>query len=175
MPQVTFIERGGGSSGSDEHPGANIQKGAAQVTKILNSLMSSPTWDSAAFFLSWDEPGGYYDHVAPVAMAPPDSIKPRLSPQDQPGDFSQSGLRVPVIVVSPWVKPHFVSHVIRDHTSILKFIERRFNLLPLTARDSGADDMLEFFDFSNRHFTAPTLPAQPTNGTCDASIETAGA
>jgi phospholipase C len=77
-------------------------------------------------------------------------------------------------VISPWVKPHFVSHVARDHTSILKFIETRFNLSPLTARDSNADNMMEFFDFSAPSFaTPPPLPSQPTSGNCDQSQETA--
>jgi phospholipase C len=105
-------------------------------------------------------------------MAAPDSVQPAEGKGDQPGDFAHSGLRVPVVVISPWVKPHFVSHVTRDHTSILKFIETRFNLPPLTARDSNADNMMEFFDFSAPQLvTPPALPAQPTNATCDQSLE----
>jgi phospholipase C len=64
-------------------------------------------------------------------------------------------------VASPWVKPHFVSHTWRDFTSILRLIEVRFNVQPLTARDAAADDMMEFFDFSAgpRLLTPPPLPA----------------
>jgi phospholipase C len=70
------------------------------------------------------------------------------------------------------VKPHFVSHVDRDLTSIQKLIETRFNLQPLTRRDAGADDMMEFFDFSSPHLlTPPPLPKQPTNGVCDPTLE----
>jgi phospholipase C len=173
-PQVVFIDRGGGSSGLDEHPTTDIQNGAHEVASIVNALLASPTYKSSAFFLSWDEPGGFYDHVAPVAMAAPDNIQPAVGSGDQPGDFAHSGLRVPVVVVSPWVKPHFVSHVARDHTSILKFIETRFNLQPLTARDANADNMMEFFDFSAPQIaTPPALPAQPTSANCDQSQETA--
>jgi phospholipase C len=171
MPQVVFIER---SNSGDEHPGNNIQRGAALVKGLIDALMQSPTWQSSVFILSYDEPGGLYDHVPPVAMPAPDSIAPKLGPGDQPGDFRTSGLRVPVIVVSPWVKPHFVSHVARDHTSILKFIETHFNLQPLTNRDGGADNMLEFFDFSSPAWKIPpSLPSQPTGGTCDSSLEKA--
>jgi len=171
-PQVVFIDRGGGSSGLDEHPGSTIQKGAAKVAQIVNALLASPSWHDSAFFLSWDEPGGFYDHVTPAAMTAPDSIQPMVGSGDQPGTFAQSGLRVPVVVISPWVKPHFVSHLNRDHTSILKFIETRFNLKPLTARDSNADNMMEFFDFSSPHLlTPPALPSQSTSGTCDPSLE----
>jgi phospholipase C len=174
-PQVVFIDRGGGSSATDEHPGSDIQNGAHEVASIVNALLASPTWQSSAFFLSWDEPGGFYDHVSPVAMTAPDNIAPVFNSSDgtQPGDFAHSGLRVPLVVLSPWAKPHFVSHVARDHTSILKFIETRFNLQPLTARDSNADNMMEFFDFSTPQFaTPPALPAQPTNGNCNQSQET---
>jgi phospholipase C len=171
-PQVIFIDRGGASAGSDEHPGSNIQTGAAQVARIMNGFLASPVYQDSTFFLSWDEPGGLYDHVPPVNMPAPDGIKPMLGSGDQPGTFMQSGLRVPVIVVSPWTKPHFVSHVNRDHTSILKFIETRFNLSPLTSRDNTADAMMEFFDFSNPQMaTPPSLPSQPTNGLCDAGQE----
>jgi phospholipase C len=80
---------------------------------------------------------------------------------------------VPIIVVSPFAKPHFVSHTNRELTSILKLVETRFGLQPLTARDAAADDMTEFFDFVNppAFLTPPTLAAQPTNGVDDPAQE----
>ena len=78
------------------------------------------------------------------------------------------------MVISPWAKPHFVSHVNRDYTAILKFIETRFNLPALTARDAAQDNMEEFFDFSSVQIpTPPALPMQPTSGTCNHSLEKA--
>jgi len=105
----------------------------------------------------------HHDHtIAPIA-----SLTPTL-----PGDFTLSGLRLPLLVISPWVKPHFVSHVPREFTSILKLIEVRFGLPSLTARDAAADDMTEFFDFTRPAWlTPPQLPVQPTNGTCDWKLE----
>jgi phospholipase C len=83
-------------------------------------------------------------------------------------------MRIPIIVISPWVKPHYVSHTWRDLTSILRLIETRFNVPPLTARDATADNMMEFFDFSSpRLLTPPPLPNQPTNGTCNFQLEKA--
>jgi len=77
-------------------------------------------------------------------------------------------------MISPWARPHYVSHLIRDHTSILKFIETRFSLPALTARDAAADDMTELFDFSQAHLaTPPALPDQPVNGVCSISREKA--
>jgi phospholipase C len=76
--------------------------------------------------------------------------------------------------VSPWTGPHQVSHTVNDHTAILKFIETRFKLPPLTARDAAADAMLEFFNFTNPPWmTPPSMPTQPTNGPCNLNSERA--
>jgi phospholipase C len=185
LPQVIFIERGGctsngsggctetGVTGTDEHPGESIQPGAADTANIINTLMQSPSWASSVFILVYDEGGGMYDHVQPISAVKPDNIPPTYPQNLTAGaQFDQTGFRIPNIVVSPWVRPHFVSHVNRDTTSILKLIEDRFGLQPLTARDAAADDMLEFFDFTSPHLlTPPTLPAQPTNGVCDYTKE----
>jgi phospholipase C len=171
LPQVIFIERSS-STGFDEHPDNNIQKGAAVVKSFIDALQNSSAWGSSVFILTYDEGGGTYDHVPPFKVAAPDDYPPILSPTNQPGDFTDSGFRVPFIIVSPWVKPGFVSHVNRETTSILKFIETRFSLAPLTRRDAAADDMTEFFDFTSApRLALPALPAQPTNGTCDFTIE----
>jgi phospholipase C len=144
---------------NDEHPPADIQLGQKFSADVINALMASPEWSSSALFFTYDEHGGYYDHVPPPAAVPPDDIAPLLKPGDVNAGFDRYGMRVPVAVVSPYAKSHFVSHVVHDHTSILAFIEYRFGLPPLTARDAAADPMLEFFDFDNPPFmTAPTLP-----------------
>jgi phospholipase C len=173
LPSVVWIDAGFGGSGLDEHPDANIQLGAAYVKTLIDALMNSSAWHDSVFILAYDEGGGVYDHVPPFKVVAPDDIPPQLGPNDAPGDFTLSGFRVPVIVVSPFVKPHFVSHTNRELTSILKLIETRFNLPPLTARDAAADDMTEFFDFLNppAFLTPPPLPAQPTNGLDDLTKE----
>src|ERR1051326_248154 len=166
LPQVIFIERAT-QIGLDEHPGSNVQKGAASTQKLIQTLMNSPSWASSVFILTYDEAGGLYDHVPPVSLPAPDDIAPPTSY----GDFKHSGFRVPLVVVSPWIKPHFVSHVPRDLTSILKLIETRFGVQSLTARDAAADDMTEFFDFgSPAWLTPPTLATQPTNGACNMNL-----
>jgi phospholipase C len=118
-------------------------------------------------------------------MALPDGYPPQTTAgQDQPGIFNQAGLRVPLIVASPWTGPNQVSHTVRDHTSILKLIETRFSLPPLTGRDAAADDMEEFFNFQSPPWLTPPpvckngntnaciLP-QPTTGTCNLNLEKA--
>lgn len=173
LASVVFIESGSGASGLDEHPDNNIQKGAAYVKSIIDAVMASPAWHDSVFILAFDEGGGLYDHVPPFTVVAPDATPPALKPTDLPGDFTLSGFRVPIVVMSPWVKPHFVSHTNRELTSILKLIETRFGLQPLTARDAAADDMTEFFDFANGPalLTPPPLPAQPTTGLDDPTKE----
>ena len=174
LPDVAFIETGveasesGGTSSVAEHPNSNIQKGAAYVAKIINAFMSSSSWSSSAFILTYDEGGGNYDHVGPQSAVIPDGIAPMLSPTDDVDDYSRTGFRVPVIVISPFAKKGYVSHLPMDYTAILKFIENRFDLPSLTARDAAQPDMgKEFFDFTAvPNQTAPAPPAQPTNAPC---------
>ena len=87
-------------------------------------------------FFTYDEHGGFYDHVASAGGADPDGIPPMLAARRHARRFDHYGVRVPVAVISPYSKPHFVSHVVDDHTSILRFIEYRFGLPSLTNRDA---------------------------------------
>ena len=175
LPQVAFIDRDS-QGGLDEHPGAgvNIQKGAAYVAKIINALMTSSAWQDSVFFLSYDEGGGFYDHVPPAQTISPDSIPPVLAPNDVCAvntgpacDFVYTGFRLPNFVVSPFSKPGYVDHTPMDTTAILKFIELRFGLKALTARDAAQPDISFFFDFTGKpNLNPPTPPSQPTNGPC---------
>ena len=157
LPQVSFVDPvfvGSNNTETDEHPTTNIQVGEKYSSTIINSLMQSSSWASTALFFTYDEHGGFYDHVPPPAAVPPDSI-------GTDGSLDRLGFRVPMIVVSPYAKRHFVSHVVDDHTSILAFIEKRFGLPALTARDGAADPMLDYFNFDQPNFSVPTLPDAP--------------
>jgi phospholipase C len=170
LPAVAMIEPGW-SAGEDEHPGVgmNPQVGVLAVSRIISALRASSSWKNSIFLLTWDEGGGFYDHVAPPNNVPnPDGIAPRDLFSDEPaGDFTRYGFRVPLLVVSPFAKPHYISHTPADFTAVLKLIETRFGLLPLTRRDANETDMLEYFDFVNSpNLNAPAPPVQPTNGAC---------
>jgi phospholipase C len=175
LPQVAFIDRDS-KSGLDEHPGPGIsvQKGAAYVKTIIDALMASSNWDDSVFFFTYDEGGGFYDHVPPVATVSPDGILPVLGTNDTctatPGpmcDFVYTGFRLPNFVVSPFAKAHYVDHTNMDTTAILTFIEKRFGVAALTARDAAQPDISYFFDFAGKpNLTPPTPPSQPTNGPC---------
>ena len=78
-----------------------------------------------------------------------------LAPGDLPGAYDRYGFRVPLIVVSPWAKRNYVSNVVQDHTSILAFIERKWNLPAMTFRDANAQPMIDYFDFSKPAFARP--------------------
>lgn len=179
LPSVIYIEKGAVAKGGDEHPGdGNLQNGVANTANIINAFLASSAYADSIFILTWDDPGGFYEHVPPQPMPAPDAVPPSMQSPDggktgvTPGTFTTTGMRLPIIVISPWVKPHYVSHVPRDLTAILKLIETRFNLPALTARDAAQDDMTEMFDFTQPSLlTPPALPTQPTNGTCNIALE----
>ena len=138
--------------------------------------MSIPSWSNSVFILTYDEGGGLYDHVPPLATVSPDGIRPSdLQPGDicttgtgANCDFTFTGYRVPLLVISPFTRRNYVSHTPTDYTAILKFIETRFGLSALTNRDAAQMDMTEFFDFQGVPWaTPPSPPAQATNGVCN--------
>lgn len=162
LPQVALIESGYTESASDEHPQNPIDKGAKYTESMVQALMSSPSWAHSVFFITYDEAGGFYDHVPPVSMPSPDGKKPYLAPGDPTGDFDTTGFRIPLMVISPFTIPGYVSHNNADNTAILKFIETRFNLPALTKRDAAQIDMTEFFDWSAPNLTSTDPPPQPS-------------
>ena len=180
LPQVAMIEPASPAgldehgSDSDQYP-INIQLGAQYVESLINALMDSISWKNSAFILTYDEGGGLYDHVAAKPAASPDGIKPvDLLPGDicttatgPTCDFTYTGYRVPLIVISPYAKKHYVNHQVADYTAILKLIETRFNLPALTKRDAAQINMTNFFNFNAPPWmTPPKPPAQSTSGSC---------
>jgi phospholipase C len=210
LPSYAFIETAYGAS--DEHPGSgqSILYGQQQVATIINALMQSTSWASSVFFLSYDEPGGPFDHVPPVPGSSnmntdsslgtipdigsiavnPDGYSPcqgdpptlhcDLQPTDPgwnsgdapavSGFAAQLGFRLPNIVISPFTRQHYVSHIPMDHTAIIKFVENRFinSSAHLTARDAAQPDLLDFFDFTNSPWATPPTPpaANAPPGAC---------
>src|SRR4051812_11169763 len=183
LPAFAFIEPAS-EVALDEHPSdmdttpnlaPNIKAGANYVASLINALMTSSSWKDSIFLLTYDEGGGFYDHVAPVPTVSPDGIPPSdLAPGDTctlgtgpTCDFTYTGYRVPLIVVSPFAKKNYVSHTPADYTAMLKLVETRFGLTSLTARDAAQMDMTEFFDFVNPPWmTPPSPPAQSLGGAC---------
>jgi phospholipase C len=148
LPQVAFVDPDGTSTPdihhSDEHPPSIMQIGQKWLGEIIDALSRSSQWDRSAMFITYDEHGGLYDHVLPPPACPPDDR------YEEPGvRFTQYGVRVPFLVVSPFAKRGYVSHAVYDHTSILRFVEARFVIPALTNRDANAEAPWDVFDFDN--------------------------
>ncbi|HET9695543.1 MAG TPA: alkaline phosphatase family protein [Terriglobales bacterium] len=163
LPQVALIESGT-ESGRDEHPQNPVDKGANYVRDFVVALMNSPSWKDSVMFVTFDEGGGFYDHVPPMKTVSPDGKKPiALQPNEAQGDFDITGFRVPLMVISPFTKPGFVSHTPADFTALLKFVEKRFDLPNLNARDAFQPDMdAEYFDWTAPNLSSTNPPAQPS-------------
>ncbi len=161
--------------GSEENP-QDAQVGAYYAYQVIDAVLRSPAWPQTALVLTFDEHGGYYDHVPPVQLAPPDDVPPAVTATY--GDtYRYSGFRVPTVVVSPWAKPNFVSHSIYDHTSILRLVESKWNLPALSNRDANANSMLDCFDFTRPALLAPpplTPAVVPTGAAACIAADPAG-
>ena len=139
------------SGQASDHSNETDGSGPSWVASVVNAIGNSQYWSSTAIFVTWDDWGGWYDHVAP-------SLK----------NSYEYGFRVPLIVVSPFTKPNYISHTVADYTAILTFIEKRFGIPPLTKRDAAQMDMTEFFDFQNMPLASPPVPPeQSTSGVCN--------
>jgi phospholipase C len=158
-PQFTLFDDG---TGNDDHPHADIRNGDAFLARTFHALAKSPTWSSTALIITYDEWGGFFDHVPPPRAQAPNGVDPDLV-----AGKSLLGFRVPTIVASPWTRghehrPRVDSHV-SDHTSILKLIEWRWHLPPLTDRDASNDvqNLAHVFDFDRPDTSVPLLPNPP--------------
>ena len=116
---------------ASDHAGGNNGSGPSWVAALVNAIGASSLWPHTVIFILWDDWGGWYDHVAPPIY-----------------DSYEYGFRVPLIVVSPYAKRAYVSHVTHDFGSILKFVETNFNLPSLGYADARADDLSDCFDFN---------------------------
>jgi phospholipase C len=130
LPEVSWVIPRDNQS---EHPPHNIISGMNWVAYVVDSIMQSPYWDSTAIIVTWDDYGGFYDHVQPPSI-----------------DKYGLGFRVPAIIISPYAKPGYIDHTQYQFESILKFIEWRFNMPSLTDRDENANAIINAFDFKQK-------------------------
>jgi phospholipase C len=131
--------------GSEEDP-QDMAYGERWAYEKVTALLRSPAWPRTLLIYTYDEHGGYYDHVPPAPALPPDDTPPKLSAGDAPGGYDMYGVRVPAVIASPYAKPSSVSDVIHDHTSVLATIEQKWNLPALTYRDANANTVLDLID-----------------------------
>ncbi len=130
--------------GETEEDPDDMYYGEKWAHETVEAVIHSPAWPRTLLIYTYDEHGGYYDHVPP----PPAPIPDDIPPAEPPGDYGIYGPRVPAVVVSPYSRPGGVSDVVCDHTSILATIEHKWNLPALTNRDANANTVMDFLDVS---------------------------
>lgn len=161
LPHVVFLDPSIGKEGyaqNDEHPPAIMQVGQKWLSEQVKAFMEGPQWAHGAFFLTYDEHGGLYDHVVPPKACEPDDKLPE-SPVPAGAKFDHYGIRVPFVAISPYAKKKHVSHHVYDHTSIVRFVEARWTLPAMTKRDANAEAPWDMFDFAAAPQSPPTPPA----------------
>ncbi len=180
LPSVSIVDPDFEVS-SEENP-QDISVGEELAARVINAVMAGRGWPRTLLIWLYDEHGGYYDHVPPPAAPAPDDV-PGLSPYKRfpllgllrhtalgkqmtaadsgPSTYTQLGFRVPAVIVSPFAKPDYLTELDYDHTAILRLIQRKWNLPPLTARDAAAADLLDAVDLDGppAFLVPPVLPA----------------
>jgi len=166
LPQVAFVDprfinEESGTSG-DDHPHADIRNGEAFLNLVYTAITQSPAFQHTVLVINYDEWGGFFDHVPPpTAPIPPADMT--VGNVD-----GRLGFRTPALLVAPWAQPGAVSHVQFDHTSVLRMIEWRWGLNPLTVRDATAQNLASALDFNLPRDNVPlfSVPAGPFGAPC---------
>jgi len=160
LPGLSLVEPNYDTE-SEEDP-QNIVVGEAYAARVIDAVMTGPKWSSTVLIWTYDEHGGYYDHVPPPPALAPDHIPPKVPAGESAyNGFAQYGFRVPAAVISPWARPRYVSHRVFDHTSICALVEAKWNLPAMTYRDANAGNMLDLLDLRRPAFLEPPRLARP--------------
>ena len=153
---------------NDQHPRSDIRTGEWFMSDVVHAFLRSPQWERGALFLVYDEWGGFFDHVAPPSV--PDAN----ASQDLDNNFGQMGFRVPAVVLSPYAKRGKVVHTRFGHESILRMVEDRYRLRPLTVRDARANSAAAAFDFTRKPRSEPPDLPVPQSVVSQACAPVAG-
>jgi phospholipase C len=172
LPQVSyidprFIDEASGTS-NDDHPHADIRNGEAFLNQVYTAVTNSPAWQNTVLIITFDEWGGFFDHVAPpVGPIPPTDAAL--------GSDGRLGFRVPALIISPFARRQYIARRQFDHTSVLKLIEWRWSLSPLTVRDAAANNVAAILDFDQPDLGAPpfSVPIGPFGGACASGLTSA--
>jgi phospholipase C len=171
----TFIEPSYGhiltdyKCGTSQHPLDDVTRGESLIKCTYEAIRNSPLWNSSLLVITWDEHGGFYDHVPPPGAVAPGDTHPGDQYNQYGFTFEQCGARVPAVVISPLIPPNLIDHRRYDHTSILATLEALFGLDPMTQRDAEANSLTPLLSLSAPRGDAPTVlepPADSQVGGC---------
>jgi phospholipase C len=140
LPPVTWVTPRFADSDHPEQR-TNFCRGENWTTSVINAIQTSPMWKATAVFLTWDDWGGFYDHVPPQQV-----------------DKFGFGIRVPLIVISPYARPGHIDHQLGEFSSMLRFVEDNWGLAQLTHRDKAAFNLSYDFDFQQKPLAPQPLP-----------------
>lgn len=156
LPNVSFVDPELTTDyGNSYHPPGDIRNAEAFLGSIYKAVTAGPQWKSSLLIITFDEWGGFFDHVPP-SVAPLSQIERNAGNTD-----GLRGFRVPTLLVSPFVKRQSVSSRVYDHASILRLIESRWNLQPLALRDASANNLMDEIDLSMAVVSAPVIDVPP--------------
>jgi len=160
--------------GNSQHPLDDVTRGERLVKDVYELIRNSPIWEKSLLIITYDEHGGFFDHVAPPSAKPPND-GPNSAEYSQHGfDFTRLGVRVPALIISAHTPRGTIDHSVHDHSSVLATLERLFGLAPLTDRDRGAVGLDSLFALAVPRTDAPTfLPPPAVSGIaeCDEAGE----
>jgi phospholipase C len=144
---------------TSEHPLDDVRLGEGLIKATYEAIRNSAIWKSSVFIITWDEHGGFFDHVPPPGAVAPGDTSPTADHNKYGFTFEQYGPRVPAVVISPWIPKNVVDHRLYDHSSVPATIEELFGIEPLTARDRLANSVLALLSLdAAREDTPTTLP-----------------
>ncbi len=169
LPNYSLVEPDYNTQ-SEEDP-QNVARGEAFAASVVKAVMTGPAWDRTLLIWTFDEHGGYYDHVPPPRAIAPDSIPPDVTPDQVYEGFGRYGFRVPCAVVSPWARARYISHRLYDHSSICKLVEAKWNLPAMTYRDANAHSMLDMLELRRPTFLNPPPLAPPLLATDPGALQ----
>jgi phospholipase C len=151
LPHVAYVDPEGPVVAVDDQPPGDVRAGERFLATVYRAVTKSPAWGRTLLIVNFDEWGGFFDHVPPP------------SAEDERPDYRLRGFRVPCLLVSPFARRRYVSHTLFDHASVLKLIQWRFSLPPLSRRVTTANNLALALDFSRRRLSAPSfrVPAMP--------------
>jgi phospholipase C len=146
---------------TSQHPLDDIRLGEGLIKATYEALRNSPAWEKSVLIITWDEHGGFFDHVAPPEAVAPGDTAPRAAHNKFGFTFERYGPRVPAVVISPWIPKNIIDHRLYDHSSIPATVENLFGLDPLTARDRAASSVLSLLSLEEARDDTPTSLPSP--------------